>query len=137
MPPISSKKLKYLTPKKARYILKKREWMYLLKWKQMKKRKSMKIFWEERETFRNVVWIFICSFNTTIAFLYVIPYYSQQIWKIIFYDRPQICKGMKITVFIENKVICIHRFNLHFFFFCSLFWFKHISCIMLSDNLIG
>ena len=34
---------------------------------------------ERKGTFRNVVWIFICSFNTTIAFLYVIPYYSQQI----------------------------------------------------------
>ena len=79
--------------------------------KRMKKRESMNIFWvrkfyheneKERDILETLLWIFICSYNTTIAFLYIIPYYSQQIWKIIVYGRPQFRKGMKITVFIKN-----------------------------------
>ena len=55
--------------------------MYLLKRKQMKKRKSMKIFWvrklyheneKERKILETLLWIFNCRFNTTIAFLYII-----------------------------------------------------------------
>ena len=62
--------------------------MYLLKRKQMKKRKYMKIFWvrkiyheneKERKNLETLLWIFTCSYNTTIAFLYIISYYSQQI----------------------------------------------------------
>ena len=55
--------------------------MYFLKQKHMKKRKSIKIFWvrkfyhenekKKKEDFRNVV------MATTIAVVYVIPYYSQ------------------------------------------------------------
>ena len=39
---------------------------------------------KEREILETLLWIFTCSYNTTIAFLYIIPYYTQQIWKIIF-----------------------------------------------------
>ena len=51
--------------------------MYLLKPKQMQKGKSMKIFWvrkfyneneKEREILETLLWIFTCSYNTTIAF---------------------------------------------------------------------
>ena len=109
-----------------------------------KKRKSMKTFWvrklyhkneKEREILDTLLWIFTSSFNIAIAFLYIMPYYSQQIWKIIFYGKPHFRKGMKITVFIKNKIICIRRFSWHPFL-CSLFWFKHIGCIVLIDNLI-
>ena len=62
---------------------------------------------KERKILETLLWIFTCSHNTTIVFLYIIPYYSQQIWKIIFYGRPRLCKGTKITVFIKNKIICI------------------------------
>ena len=111
--------------------------MHLLRRKQMKERKSLKIFWlrkfyheseKESEILKTVLWIFTCSYNTTLAFVYIITYYSQEIWKIIFFARPQFRKGMKITVFIKNKIVCIRCFNLHSFL-CSLFWFKHIRDI--------
>ena len=103
--------------------------MYLLKRNQMKKRKSMRIFWarkfyheneKEREILKTLLWIFTFSYNTTIAFLYVIPYYFQKIRKIIFYGRPQSRKGVKIKAFIKNKIICIRLFTLNFF--CVLYF---------------
>ena len=62
--------------------------MYLLRRKQMKERKSLKIFWlrkfyheseKESEILKTLLWIFTCSYNTTLAFLYIITYYSQEI----------------------------------------------------------
>ena len=54
----------------------------------------------ERKILQTLLWIFTCSYNTTIAFLYLIPYYVQQIWKVIFYGMPQFRKGIRITIFI-------------------------------------
>ena len=34
---------------------------------------------KEREILEALLWIFTCNYNITIAFLYKIPYYSQQI----------------------------------------------------------
>ena len=39
---------------------------------------------KEREILETLLWIFNCSYNTTIAFLYVITHYYEQIWKIVF-----------------------------------------------------
>ena len=82
----------------------------------------MKIFWvrklyheneKERKILETLLWIFNCRFNTTIAFLYIITPVNMK--KKNFYGRPQFRKGMKITVFIKNKIICIRRFTLHSF----------------------
>ena len=133
-----------MAPKKRNISYKSMDECICWKRKQMKKKISSKIFWvmkfyheneKEREILETLLWIFTCSYNAAIAFLYIIPYYIQKIWKIIFYGRPQFCKGMKITVFIKNKVISICCCILHSFLY-SLFWFKHISCIMLSEILI-
>ena len=62
--------------------------MYLLKRKQMKKKKCMKIFWvrkffheneKKRKILETLLWIFTCNYSTATAFLYIIPYYSQKI----------------------------------------------------------
>ena len=70
---------------------------------------------KEREILETFLWIFTYSYNMTLAFLNIIPCYSQQIWRIIFYGRPQFREGMQIKVFIKNKIIYIHRLTLHFF----------------------
>ena len=90
---------------------------------------------KEREVLGTFLWILTCSYNTTIDFLYIVPYYSQQIWKTFSYGSFKFRKRMKITVFIKNKISCIHSFISSFS--CFLFWFKLISSIMLSENLIG
>ena len=110
----------------------------------MKKRKSMKNFWvrkfynkkeKERETSEAMLRIFTYSCNTTVAFLNIIPCNSHQIWMIVSYGRRQFREGMKIKVIINNK-LCVFIVSTYTLFLCSLFWFKHISCIMLHDNLL-
>ena len=81
-----------------------------------------------QKTLETLLWIFTCSYNKTVAFLFIMPYFSQQIWKTIFYGRPHFHKGMKMTAFIKNKIICIRYFTLHFFMF-SLLWFKHFVAL--------
>ena len=92
-------------------------------------KKLMKIFWvrkfyheneKEREILKTLLWIFTFIYNAAIDFLYIIPYYSQQIQKIIFYGTTQFFEGMEITFFIKNKIICACRFTLHSLL-CSLF----------------
>ena len=59
---------------------------------------------KEREVLETLLWIFTRCHNVTIAaFLYIIPYYSQQ-----------------RTAYIKNRIICIRCFTLHFFL-CFLF----------------
>ena len=54
-------------------------------------KKLMKIFWvrkfyheneKEREILKTLLWIFTFIYNAAIDFLYIIPYYSQQIQKL-------------------------------------------------------
>ena len=69
--------------------------------------------WERKEDFRNVVMDLQLSLQYNYSFsLYN---YSSKYEKKNFYGRPQFRKGMKITVFIKNKIICIRRFTLHSF----------------------
>ena len=60
-------------------------WMNIFA-ERMRKRKSMKIFWvrkfyyeneKERQILETLLWMCTSSYNTTIAFLYIIPCYSQ------------------------------------------------------------
>ena len=90
---------------------------------------------KEREVLGTFLWILTCSYNTTIDFLYIVPYYSQQIWKTFSYGSSKFCKRMKITVSSRTKLFVSIVSSSSFL--CFLFWFKLISCIMLSENLIG
>ena len=62
-------------------------WMNIFA-ERMRKRKSMKIFWvrkfyyeneKERGILETLLWMCTSSYNTTIAFLYIIPCYSQDL----------------------------------------------------------
>ena len=89
---------------------------------------------KERAILQTLSWIFTFSYNTTIAFLYIISYYSQQIWKIISHGRPQLHKGMEIPVFINSKIICIRRFTLHFLLFSFAIKNIQTSCIIKATR---
>ena len=114
---------------------------YKKKWKPMKKKKPVRSFWvrkfyhknkKEREISEALLWTFAYSYNTTIAFLNIIACYSQQIRRIFSMVGLNFVKEWKSNYFIKNKIIHIHRFTLHSFFLCFLFWVKRISCIMLN-----
>ena len=105
-------------------------------------KKSIKIFWvrrfyhenqKESDILETLLWIYICSYNTTIVFLHIIPYYSQQIWKILFYRGLQCRIGLKITVFIKNKIIYIRRFTLH----CLLAYTFFLRVLYFDLNLLA
>ena len=90
---------------------------------------------KDKKTLETLLWIFISSYKKTVAFLFIMPYFSQQIWKTIFYGRPHFHKGMKITAFIKNKLSCIRYFTLHSFIF-SLLWFKHFVALCVGTILL-
>ena len=71
---IASKKIKCLAPRKNKIRLIK-AWMNVFaETKANEEKEIYEYIWTE-----TLLWIFTCSYSTIIAFIYILPYYSQQI----------------------------------------------------------